>query len=194
MNFKENQKVELHIPLGHPVDGKHPVIQGRITKLTHGHAIVCFEFITEGLKLAVKPSGQLVVLGKMDELEPEWTQLKVGDIEAIPMDDLQGIAAAESTPAPEWITREQAVHCLNNLAKYVPKGDVGKFVDSYVEEGIIKQNIEGLLRTSDVGFLRRSFPTYCENIAKEQRRFGDEAKEFNRLGSQLHPEIFGKAW
>src|SRR6476620_3440824 len=115
MSFKENQKVELHIPIGHPVDGKHPEVRGRITKLMHGHAIVCFKSITEGLRLAVKPSGHLVVLGRMDKLEPDWTQLNSGDIEAVPLSDLAAGNEVESKPEPEWITREQAVHYLSIL-------------------------------------------------------------------------------
>jgi hypothetical protein len=191
MNFKENQKIELHIPIGHSVDGKHPVVEGRITKLMHGHAIVCFESITEGLRLAVKPSGQLVVLGKMDILEKDWEELKTGDIEAVPLADLV-VAIEDAKPAPEWITREQALFSLSNLERAY--GDVGKLLDDLIERGTVKHSLEGLLRTSDISQIRAAFPTYAANYDKEHRKFSDEAKEFNRLGSQLHPEIFGKAW
>ena len=83
------------------------------------------------------------------------------------------------------VSREQAEHWL---------GKYSNMLESFIEKGTIEQSIEGLLRTADINFLRRALPTYEANWDKEHRKFGDEAKEFNRLGSQLHPEIFGKAW
>jgi hypothetical protein len=182
MSFREGQAVELKT-FGMPIDGKHVEVKGTITKLTPGHAIVCFKSITPGVRLAVKRTGALALLGSKDKLEPDWTLLDVGDIEAVPLDDLS--AVQETKPAPEWITREHAEHWLGKYAKDL---------DHCIEKGIIKQNVDGLLRCADVTWYCAAIPTYIANSEKEQRKFGDAAKEFNRLGSQLHPGIFGKAW
>lgn len=190
MRFKENQTVTLNT-FGTPVDGKHVEITGRITKLTHAHAIVCFESITEGVRAAVNQSGKLGLFGAKDKVGADWTLIKIGDIEAVPLADIVP-PAPKAEPIPDWITRECALHILSSLTSQF--GDIGKLLDGLIEGGTVKQSIEGLLRTEDVSRVRRSYPTYAENWNKEHRKFGDEAKEFNRLGSQLHPEIFGKAW
>ena len=180
MSFNEGQQIELHVPLGHPVDGKHPVIRGRITKLMHGHAIVCFESITEGLRLAVKPTGQLVVLGKMDTLEKDWKELKKGDIEAVPVADICAVEQPKQVPA--WITREQAEHLM---------GKYSDSLDGLIEQGSIQQSVEGLLRTSDVGFCRAALPTFIANrerellMGAEEQAKAQEARRYVERVGQL---------
>ncbi len=162
MSFNEGQEVQLNTH-GTPVDGKEAIVKGTITKLTHGHAIVCLKSVSEGVRLAVKPSGELVLLGEKGTLAPDWKQLKTGDIEAVPLADI--VPVREYKPMPEWITREQAEHWL---------GEFSGHLDSFIESGIVKQSVEGLLRTSDVTWLRGALPTYAENARRESERTSHE--------------------
>ncbi len=150
MSFKEGQTVQLGT--------LHASITGTITKLLHGHAIICFKSIGEGKRLAVKPSGALVVLGEKDKVELDWHLLSKDDIEAVPLADLWPTDPPPK-PLPEWITRERA-ECL--------MGDLRGELENWIKNGFIKQSIEGLLRTTDVKFLSVSLPTYYANYEREQ--------------------------
>src|SRR5581483_2879089 len=160
MAFKEGQSVELKmIPPPPDANGKPAVVKGTITKLTKGHAIVRFDLISDGLQLAVKRSGDLVLLGAKDKLEKDCALLQAGDVEAIAFDDLN--AREERKPMPEWITREVAEHWL---------GEYAASLNYFIENKTIDQSIEGLLRTSDVAYIRDSVPTLEANIKAEQLR------------------------
>lgn len=156
MSFKEGQQVELNT-FGKPVDGKHALIKGTITALTHGHAILCFKSISPGVRLAVKPSGQIVMLGETGKAEPDWKLLSLGDIEAVPLADL--CAVVESQPIPEWVTPEEAEHWL---------GEYAYCLNGSIERGTVKQSIDGKLLTSDVLYLCKVVPTLVANNKREQ--------------------------
>ncbi len=181
MTFKEGQEVQL-ITWG-TADGKEAIVKGMITKLTHGHAIVCIRSISEGVRLAVKPSGDIVLLGPTSILKSGWKRLDIGDSEAVPLSNLR--LDVEYKPAPEWISVEAAKRWLGKYAGGL---------DESIKRGSIKPTVDGLVRAADIAWMKAAYPTYEANLEKEQRQFGDDAKEFNRLGSKLHPQFFGKAW
>jgi hypothetical protein len=156
MSFKEGQTVQLNT--------LHASVKGTITKLMHGHAIVCFKSISEGVRLAVKPTGQIVVLGEKGKLEPDWKLLNIGDIEAVPLPDL--LVVGESKPIPEWITHEQAEHWMGEYSE--------DYLDRMIKSGSIKQSVEGLLRASDVLFLREAIPTFAANCERERLMRSEE--------------------
>lgn len=187
--LKENQPVKLRtfVPggklppadkSGQPLD---PEIRGSITKLTKGHALVCFTAISEGIRLAVnRENGRLVIVID-NQIPKDCAELKVGDVEAVAPEDLIPAESASREPAaeqPKECTRAEAEQILKDVAPWAT-------LDWMLLGGHVRQSIDGKFRPDELRRAAGMLKTFYENSRVEQAKFGDEVKEYNRLRDKL---------
>lgn len=137
MSFKENTPVELKVIAG-PADkdGKPAQIKGIITKLTKAHALVRFTSISEGIKLTVKRSGELVIIGHLSPLDlPGSKTLSRTEAENILGEYVDALDWAierghvEPLPGNRFLPRQIETiktACMNSAAEQRRSGDEAK--------------------------------------------------------------------
>lgn len=182
MSFTIGERIAINNTWARPTsEGKIPEVLCDVTAVAKHHVLAQIISITNGAVLAVKEDGthELSTAEKL----PEGAQaLKIGDVTALAFCDIHAANKIEAR-------REELAGLSRDVVKARLKLDEAG-LDSVIRAKLLTPRPDGTFHPGSL----ESVQTYFYNYDKEHRKFGDDAKEFNRLGSQLHPEIFGKAW
>lgn len=179
MSFTVGERISVNNLLAPPTkDGHIPEVLCDVTAVAKRHVLAKVISVTDGAVFAVKDDGNhvLITAGKLPALAQP---LEIGDVTALPFVDV--IKAGKRSAGRSALTRDEVKQRLQFSDENL---------DDAVRKALLTPMSDGMFLARDV----EAIETFITNREKEQKKFGDKAQEFNRLGRELHPQFFDKAW